>query len=133
LDELTLSARARRGHSCQIEQRVPLAGHRVVELDDQLGEHGLRRAERADRVGRLGDAPDVLRPQRMWYSRLGEQSATAAFGSEPRVVGVGTVQRDIEGERDVAFNGRRVVWHQVGGVRSRERASDVLEDTGSCK
>ena len=50
----------------------------MIELDDDLGELGLCRPESADRANRVADCPDLLAPQRMRHSRLGEQRATAA-------------------------------------------------------
>ena len=68
----------------------------MIELDDRLGELGLRRPERANRFDGVGDRPDVLAAQRVGNSGRGEQRATAALGPEPRMVGIGAEHRNIE-------------------------------------
>ena len=102
----------------------------MVELDDERGELGLRRPERADRVDRVLDRPDLLGPQRMRNSRPGEQPATAALGPKPGMLGIGAEQRNIERERNVALERGRVVWHEVRELRIGERTPDLLEHIG---
>ena len=103
----------------------------MVELDDHLGKFGLDRPKSADRVDRVADRPDLPAPQRMRHSGLSEQRATAALRPEPRMAGIGAEQRNIQLERDVSFEGGRVVGQQVRDVWIEERTPDLLEHTGT--
>ena len=129
-----ISVRSSRVACCrqaaQIDQRVALTGDALVELDDDLGRGRPLLAHRHHGVGDLVEVVQVLVPERMTNSLLGEQAAAAGLRPEVHESGVGTVHRDPERHGEVTLELRRVVGDEVAERPVRDQAGDAAEEPG---
>ena len=118
LDRARLAVGARRGQAAQVDDRVALARHALVQLDDHLLDlRAARRAVARSRSTTSSSAVQVLHAERMRHALLGEQPPAAGLRPEVEVPRVGAVHRDAERQREVALELGRVVRDEVRAVR----------------
>ena len=70
-----LVGRARHRQTLEIHERVPLARHSLVQLDEDLSQSGLARPQRGDGLDDGGNGRQVLDPEGVGNALLGEQAA----------------------------------------------------------
>ena len=125
LDRTGLAVAALHRQAAQIDPRVPLARHALVQLQEHLLDLRPLRAHRDDRADGVCDGRDLLTPEGMRHALLGEQPTATGLRPEVEVLRVGAVHRDPERQREVALEFGRVVRDEVRALRIDDQLADA--------
>ena len=115
----------------KVDHGVALAGDTLVELDDHVGEGGPLSPHRSDGVGDLVEVVELLLPERMTDTLLGEQATATGLRAEVDEPWIRTVHGDPQGNGDVTLEFGRVVGDEMGQRAIRDERGDPAQEPGS--